>query len=203
MNKNIIVGVVVAIIVLGAGAFFFMKGKSVNAPVNGVANQVVEQGGVTSAVKQGLMGMLENATGVKCSVSDATGSYTVIAKGEKARIEGMNFANPSDPTQKDERGTMINNGDWAFIWSGKEGMKFNMKEMQAANPQTAAEEPTDWRGWAAEMQNSGAKYECNPTVATDLDFTPPADVKFQDLGEMMRGFQNMQNNTQIPPMPVQ
>lgn len=200
-KTNLIIIIIVAIVLIGAGAFFLMKGKSSD---NTSQKNASEQNSPASAVKQGLLGLLENASGIKCSVSDQTGSYTVIAKGEKAKIEGISFANPSNPTQKDSKGTMINDGTWAYIWNGKEGMKFNLKDTQqtSSSAVNTEEKSTDWKGWAEEMQDSGAKYDCNPTVATDADFTPPSDVKFQDLAELMKSFQNIPNNVQIPPIPT-
>lgn len=207
-KTNLIIGAVVVVVVL-AGALFFLKGQ--NNPAKNPAGSATttkaesSQSGVGSTIKQGLLGLLENASGIKCTVSDQSGNYTVIAKGDRVRIDGIDYASISDPNQKGSKGSMVNDGTYAYIWSGKEGMKFDLKATQQnSSPATnTEEESTDWKSWATDMQNSGAKYDCNPTVATDADFTPPSDVKFQDLAELMKGFQQMQNKVNIPPVPAQ
>ncbi|MFA6383445.1 MAG: hypothetical protein WCX17_03405 [Parcubacteria group bacterium] len=196
-NKNlIIIIIVVVVIIVLAVVFFLTRGKQAAQNPTGSQSATMQ----TSGIKDSLLGILQSATGVKCSVTDANGTYTVIAKGDKVKVEGINSINPQ--TQKEEKGTMINDGTWAYIWTGKQGMKFNLKDTQqgTANPEG---ESTDWKNWAQQMQNSGAKYDCNPTVATDADFTPPSNVTFQDLGELMKNLPQMQNIPDVPAMPNQ
>jgi hypothetical protein len=195
----IIITVIIAILLLAGWFLIFNKkdpGSGQQAAVTGDQSK--------PGVKEGLLGLLEGATGIKCAVEDANGKYTVTAKGGKARIDGMNFPNPKNPAVS-EAGSMINDGEWAYIWNGKEGMKFNLKDASetSGQPQDAQENNYDWKNWAKSMETSGAKYDCNPAVATDADFTPPSDVKFQDLGELLKGFQQMQNNSGVPVDPKQ
>jgi hypothetical protein len=201
-NKNLIIAIVVIVIIILAVVFFLMKDKK-TAPGSSQTNSTIEnQTSNKTGVKESLMGLLQSTSGIKCSVKDAdNGTYTIIAKGDKAKIEGISFASPQNPSQSGKTGTMINDGTWAYIWSGQQGMKFNLEEAQktAAQGNNPEEKQTDWKNWAEQMQNSGAKYDCNPTVASDADFTPPSDVAFQDLDALMKSFQ--QGNPQIPPMP--
>jgi len=135
---------------------------------------------------------------------DENGKYTVTAKGEKARIDGMSFPSQQNPSVM-EAGSMINDGEWAYIWNGKDGNKFNLKDIQQGTDSSAnsQNETTDWKNWAKSMEASGAKYDCSPTVVTDADFTPPSDVKFQDWGEMLKSIQQMQDNPSAPIDPSQ
>jgi len=192
MKKTILIVAAVIIIIL-AGYFIFAKKNQVPADNSQKSSSSSD---VKDAVKSSLLGLMQGATGVKCSVEDATGKYTVISKNNKVRIEGMNYASPSVANSDDQKGIMINDGTWAYIWNGKEGTKFNIKEIEAANaPQgEATAKSSDWQDWAKSMETSGAKYDCQPGLATDADFTPPSDVKFQDLGEMMKAVQQLQNN---------
>lgn len=200
-NKNLIIAIIVIVVIVLAVLLFFNKSKNTAQNSAGTQNAVTQenQDAQKPGIKDSLLGLLQSTSGVKCSITDVNGSYTVIAKGDKAKVEGINSINPQ--TQKEEKGTMINDGTWAYIWTGKQGMKFNLKEtQQGANPE---EKATDWKGWAQQMQTSGAKYDCNPTVATDADFTPPADVTFQDLGELMKNLQqNQPGQGSIPTMPA-
>lgn len=207
MKKTNLIIITVVVILLLLGAWFFIFNKK--AP--GAGQQSVSPGGsqiqeeqTTPGIKEGLLGLLEKGTGIKCTVEDAQGKYDVTAQGEKVRIDGMDFPDPKNPTAS-QKGSMINDGTWAYIWNGKEGMKFNLKDMDQ-NPSSAAnpdEKSTDWKAWAKSMETSGAKYDCTPTVATGGDFTPPTDVKFQDLGELLKGLQQVQNNPNVPIDPNQ
>jgi len=199
----IIIAVVVILLLLGAWFFIFNKkspGAGEQSAGTDASQNQTEQ--AKPGIKESLLGLLEKGTGIKCAVEDAQGKYDVTAQGEKVRIDGMDFPDPKNP-QASQKGSMINDGTWAYIWNGKEGMKFNLKDMeqaggQAANPQ---EKNYDWKSWAQGMETKGAKYDCSPTVATDADFSPPSDVKFQDLGELLKNVQQqMQKNPNIPPI---
>jgi hypothetical protein len=207
MKKTNIIIVAIIVILLLLGAWFFIfnkKAPETNQQAANPAGSQSQQEPAKPGIKESLLGLLEGAAGVKCTIEDANGKYTVTSKGGKARIDGMSFPNFKNPAVT-EAGSMINDGEWAYMWNGKEGMKFNLKEMeqnsgQNQNPQAKT---SDWKDWAKGMEASGAKYDCAPTVATDADFTPPTDVKFQDLGEMLKNIQQMQQNPNIPIDPNQ
>jgi hypothetical protein len=200
-NKNLIIAIDVIVVIILAVFLFSNKSKNTAQNPAGTQNATTQENQGAS-VKDSLLGLLQSATGVKCSVSDVNGSYTVIAKGDKVKIDGISFASPQSQNPAGQKGTMINDGTWAYIWNGQQGMKFNLKETQQGAANTE-EKATDWKGWASQMQASGAKYDCNPTVATDADFTPPANVTFQDLGELMKNLPQMQNIPDLPATPNQ
>jgi hypothetical protein len=208
-NKNLIIGIVVVVIIILAVVLFLTSGKKAAQNQGGDQKAAIQsdQTAQKPSVKDSLIGLLQSTSGVKCSVTDANGSYTIIAKGNKAKIDGINYASPQSQDQNGQKGTMINDGTWAYIWSGQQGMKFNMAEIQqSAKNQNPDEQASDWKSWATNMQASGAKYDCNATVATDADFTPPTDVTFQDLGELMKNFQQNQpaptGDTSVPAVPA-
>lgn len=164
---------------------------------------------VTEKVKQSLYDLVATGAGMKCTLEDPkSGPMTMYVKGEKAKVEGFDvmggFSGPVPNEQpKKEKGTMINDGTWVYIWSGTEGMKFNIKDMENLAPKeqnqdNPQENASDWKDWVKQMDSEGIKYDCNPSVLSDSDFTPPSNVKFQDLGEMMKGLmkigENMKNN---------
>ena len=159
---------------------------------------------VAETVKQSLFDLVTTGAGVKCTIEDPKmGQLTMFAKGDKAKVEGFPFvaglANIGENSQpKEEKGTMINDGTWAYMWSGKEGMKFNTKEIENLTPKeqnssqnNSQSNASDWKDWVKEMDEKGTKYDCSPTVLSDGDFTPPSDVVFQDWGEMLKGFMKM------------
>jgi hypothetical protein len=147
--------------------------------------------------KQGLLQKLLSKGAMKCTVEQDGETVTILTNGTKAKIEGMGMPNPKDPTGAKEKGYMISDDTWAYIWSGKEGMKFNIKEMEAnTNPvpgeiEDPSEKSSDWKNIVKQMETSGAKYDCSAAVVSDSDFTPPADVVFQDMGEFFKQMQDM------------
>jgi hypothetical protein len=81
---------------------------------------------------------------------------------------------------------------------GQENQKANSTEQDSLN----------WKDWVKEMDSEGTKYDCSAAALTDDDFAVPTDVKFQDIGEMMKGFMQMgqqleQNGNPgtVPPTP--
>lgn len=172
---------------------------------------------VAEKVKQSLYDLVTTGAGVKCTIDDPKmGQLTMYAKGDKAKVEGFQFTSMSDALSnasqntppKEEKGTMINDGTWAYMWSGAEGMKFNINDMknlapkdqnQAQNQDNSQSSATDWKDWIKQMDNEGTKYDCSPAVLSDADFTPPSNVKFQDWGELLKGFVKMGGAKYNPP----
>lgn len=207
MKKVVIVVVVVLALIIGGGVWFVMKAKQtlsengievskngVSVDVNGTKVDISKENG--GSIKDSLTNMLSGSAAVKCAVEDEEGKYTVTAKMGKVKIDGIGYTTPDASGEaKDQKGTMIVTEEMFYMWSGKEGMKWNVKEMEELNKKmggenAAVQEPAaaDWSDWAKTMEASGAKYDCSPSVVTDADFTPPADVQFQDFGEFMKQF---------------
>lgn len=46
-----------------------------------------------------------------------------------------------------------------------------------------------WSDIEKEQQTADYEYTCAPSVVSDSLFTPPADIKFMDVDEMMKGFE--------------
>lgn len=225
MKKVVIAVVVVLALIVGGGVWFVMKAKQtlnehgIEVGKNGVSVDVngtkVDVSGDKTSIKDSLTNMLSGSAAVKCAVEDEEGKYTVTAKMGKVKIDGIGYAAPGVPGagEQDKKGTMIVTPEMFYMWSGKEGMKWNVKEMEELNKKMGGEnaatqepEAADWSDWAKTMEASGAKYDCSPSVVTDADFTPPADVQFQDFGEMMKQFSTMgaqfqQMDPSAPQMP--
>jgi hypothetical protein len=158
-----------------------------------------QQPSETVQPKKGLLSFLTGGNGVKCTIEDKSGTITVISDGTKARIEGMDFpALPGKDVQM-QKGYMINDGTWAYIWSGTSGTKFNIKDMQEISKANGGqqEDPSakmsNWEDWAKSMETSGTKYDCANAAVSDSDFVPPSDVKFQDMGELVKQMNQMKN----------
>lgn len=131
----------------------------------------------------------------------------MYAKGDKAKVEGYPYASMATafsgakdgqpPTE--EEGTMVNDGTWVYMWGSKDGMKFNIKDMQETaaqysnqnQNQNQNQQVSNWKDWVKNMEEQGVKYDCGAAVLSDSDFVPPSNIQFEDWGEMMKGFMKM------------
>lgn len=195
MNPKIAAGVVIVLAVLG-GVYFFSV-KQADAPI--VSEQpagetvsgeaALETGSVPAEDAPGLLDFLTTRGAAKCVITGKDGQYTVMTDGKRARIEGIRVP-AADPKAGMTSGTMINDGRYAYMWSGAQGMKIDTTAAAAAAPDksvsSAAADPKDWKGWAQSLEASGVTYDCDATAVSEADFTPPTTVQFTDLSELMK-----------------
>lgn len=190
MDKKIIMGVG-AVMILGLGAFFFITGKA-HAPENGTSEQS-EPKGVTEGAFAPVPTQTENGTGsfrkllglgksLSCSVSytsadtHGAGTYegTVYVSGQKMRMEFTTTV--ADVSMKSN---IINDGVQGYMWGssaqGTMAIKFPIDATQTGS---------------AEKQkfnlDQNINYNCKNWSADESQFVPPADIKFMDIGSMMK-----------------
>ncbi len=179
--------------VLLATVFLSGCGQNTNNPTSSDEknNEEVEQ----QNDQKKLAKMIENGEGVKCSVEDEMGKYELWAQNGKMKIDGIEYAGMKEG-EGNKKGTMINDGIYVYIWSGKEGTKMIIKnENKNSNQSEKVEEVSvdnenDWSDWVEEKDKVGAKYECQASNLSDADFTPPADVNFQDFSDVLKNFES-------------
>ena len=83
----------------------------------------------------------------------------------------------------------ISDGAWMYIWQEGQntGTKFNIAEMKA-NTQKTESGYTDINTIA----DTASNVECSLTATSDSRFTPPSNIQFQDMGELLKQLQNGQ-----------
>lgn len=213
-SKMIIGGVIVIVLIAGVsgGVFFKMKGKrdaaSLPQPAETSSNlspqTMTDEEPVAPEKKSSLLDFLTTKGAIRCSITSKEGQkYTVSSDGKRARVEGI-MVPGKNPTEGNVPGMMINDGQFSYIWSGTQGMKFDMTEMikNAATqpvPNGAPADPKDWKGWAKSLEDSGVTYDCGAATVSDTDFTPPATVQFTDLSQMMKQVQKGMPTQGTPP----
>lgn len=113
-----------------------------------------------------------------CEFTDGEGrkTKTYIKSGKvRAEITGREVA---------DSGTVIVKEDTMYFWNGAQGMmmKYDTKKMSGSDAQNlnAAQGQATLQGIEQYRQS------CRSAVVSDSLFTPPTNVKFQDLSEMMR-----------------
>src|SRR5574342_455888 len=109
---------------------------------------------------------------VKCVSQQADQTATIYMKGSQMRMDTM----PADAHG-------IYTSDKMYTWKGNQGMMMNMEDVKRmaeeaghpARPKTQEE-----------IIASQSNVKCESASVDESMFTPPADVKFQDMGEMLK-----------------
>jgi len=122
------------------------------------------------------------------------GSYKCTYKYEGVEsqmwVSGNKFRSETNTPQGKYIG--VSDGVWMYSWAdGKlEGVKFKISDFQDNKQQTSGY--TD----LSEISKSAANVECVPTVVTGGTFTPPGNVVFKDMGEMLKQLEKLQKQPQ-------
>ena len=194
MERKIVIGIIIALAVAG-GVYFFAIKKADAPAVSGQPTGSAAPGETALETESmpvedtpGLLDFLTTRGAAKCAITSKDGQYTVVTDGKRARIEGIQVP-AADPKAGMASGTMINDGQYAYMWSGTQGMKIDMTSAASVMPPQAGQpktDPKDWQGWARSLEASGVTYDCDATTVSESDFTPPTTVQFTDLSELMK-----------------
>lgn len=198
MHRNIVIGVIVAVIIVGIG-FFLMKGKSNSDDVvrDASKNIPAEETKTTSpAEKESLIGnaldAFKSGKKMKCSVRAADGSETTFYSEGKKFKSTMNTSGSGYTTVFD--------GTTYFSWDEKtkQGMKFTdacMKEFSdqfAKNTSKDSPVQSNPTNTPEEVLKDAANTSCESVVT--IDFSVPSDITFTDQCEAMKQTQDMMKN---------
>lgn len=109
---------------------------------------------------------------VKCVSSQEGQTATIYMKGSQMRMDTM----PADAHG-------IYTPDTMYTWKDKQGMMMKMEDVKrmAAEAGHPARPKTQ-----EEIIASQANVKCEPASVDESMFTPPSDVQFQDMGEMLK-----------------
>lgn len=164
-------------------------------------------------VQKDLMKWMESGEAIQCSIAMDGDEIIMKAKDKNVRIEGIPYMfgeSAQEEGIENANGVSLTVGDWTYMWNkvSKEGMKFNNKEMEELGKETGSEEEQDYDNWEDQVENwenDGVEYDCEKTKLDDDLFVEPKDVKFTDMGEMMKGFaevgENMEKQIEAGEMP--
>lgn len=177
MNRNvqIVIGVLV-LIILGAGAFLMFKNSS-KTPVATQNSQtpVAEQN--PASTQKSIKDLLTSGQAQKCTYRDKMAEVdvegTVYVAGGRMR---------SDYTSKTGgqtiMGHMVVSDNKSYIWMDGQSMGMMMAFDPNRTPEAA---PT---GSQSVDVNKLIDYNCSGWTSDNSVFTPPANIKFQNLGEV-------------------
>jgi hypothetical protein len=184
MKKIIII--VVVLIILGGGYYFYTTQKEEPVQEN------TSTSGKSLVVKENktLMGWLRRGKAVECTISAPEGQIVAQTKDFKVRIEGEDFY--SGEGEEAEKGVFINDGEYVYIWSGMEGMKINIKEMESmADDMSEEEETYSWTDTVDAWESAEYEYDCQEKNLSDELFIPPQEVNFIDFTDFTKGLGEM------------
>lgn len=181
MNKTVL-GVIIAVIVLGLIAYFAFGNKKASAPENGSQNgsQVESQTQQASqeqqaSTPQSLKELVLGGKAMKCTFSDQGTSGTFYVASGKVRGDYSSTA-----AGQTVAGHMIVDGQTSYVWTEgqKQGFKISVDKEATASVIADAESSQGVN------YNEKLAYSCNAWSADSSMFSLPVGIQFMDLGQI-------------------
>lgn len=173
-NSKLIIGIIAVVILalLGFGTIKLLKKSSSSS----VVPAVTQSGNVFTSIKDALA----KSISLQCSFSDQNGvKTTAYIKAGAVRADTVGKT-------AEESGSAIIKDKKMYFWNSRGGFVMDFNNTQGntppVTPANGNENPTD-------IMKSLEKYKdsCKPAIISESLFTPPANVKFQDFSQMMKG----------------
>ena len=179
-NKTLPIIIVIAVVVIGAGAYMLFGRSKSAVPTDSIT---VSTETTDTSVSETFSGTLKEAislgVGMKCTYNVGGYEYEGYIKGENYRGKMM--------TAEGKTGTVIVKDDCMWTWEegDTEGLKICYTETETVEGEEVNGEGGVWDQPSA--AGSGVDYNCVPAAVSDAQFTPPATVNFLDPTEMIEG----------------
>ncbi|HYK09142.1 MAG TPA: hypothetical protein VEW42_06635 [Candidatus Eisenbacteria bacterium] len=187
MKKKVIVVVVVLLLLLLVGAGYYLYTKSAQKMAPKVENE--EHGGVFNTIKDALSKNLS----LECHFTSDEGVATVayLKLGSVHVDANVGKSDATSILMKDKK---------MYFWQvgSKKGTIMNVPEVSITPSTTGSMQPTLSAGSGSstgqvEDKSQGLmttlekfKESCKPAAVADSLFTPPSDVTFTDMSQMMK-----------------
>lgn len=185
MNKNIIIALGVALVVIGGGAAFVLTNKkdessnSSQSAANTTTKPSVQESNTT------ISELLKLGEDRRCTFtgSDAGTEFNGTGYFSNNRMQSDFTTKTATETRS---GSMIVTKDTQYFWdaASKKGVKTAVQASSQPTQQTSSQSGID--------QNKNYTFKCEKWSVDESKFTPPADVQFQDLTQLL------QNIPQVP-----
>ena len=174
--------IVVALLALAGIGWYLMKGKGTMG-----SNSA---GSAFSSIKDAL----SKSVSLKCEF-DENGTHTVTYIKNGAIRADMTNPNP------EQSGSMIMKEKKMYFWNEKEGYVMEIPDYKDVEV-TESEKPSQSEDFMKELETY--KDKCKADVVSDSLFTPPSDVTFSDMSQMMpSGMPKVDENGQMSEEDVQ
>lgn len=185
MNKNLIIGGIVVLLLAGS-AYAMQNKKTSPGQPQSAKESVNEASQFANAIESGKPTI--------CTMTKGTNLMEYSIKGKKMRIK-------TTTTQADDKGTpkttiahMVSDEKYFYTWDDttKQGSKMSLAIPSASPTASIAPLETAPKFDSAKdydtLKNEGYTINCKAGTIDDSVFTPPSDVKFFDPTEMMKAF---------------
>lgn len=173
MSKTVI-GIVVAVLVIAAGGWYYISGSRGNSMMMADSSQS----------ERGTIKDLMSRTSTKCTVSNVTAnseSSGVVYVGQgKMRGEFKTVTKSPDMTIESY---MISDGEYMYSWSDAmpQGVKLPIASTQMSD------QPNAPKSEQVEMYNAEVSYDCDSWSVDESQFEIPSSVTFVDMSSMLQG----------------
>ncbi|PJC28385.1 hypothetical protein CO054_00410 [Candidatus Shapirobacteria bacterium CG_4_9_14_0_2_um_filter_39_11] len=168
MKKALPIVILIVIVALLVGGWMFLKkGKGgVSLPIPGEIKKEAGQEGESFTGK--LKDAVARGLPMKCTYTQDSTTGTSYIKGSKVYAE---------ITAQGKEGyiIMVDKCMWTWNKGESQGIKMCFEENVWEGEEGAGSAPTE------------AEYNCAPALVSDSQFSPPANVKFVDVEEMIGG----------------
>lgn len=174
-----LIPVIVILLLLGVGGYFFLTQKGGTIPLTGqIQNKLNESGGnVISSIQDAIL----KATPLKCEYPDDKGNtMTTYIKGDKIRGTGQVSADPKS------QGEFLMRDNKMYTWDSKtkKGVIIGFNKNIPTQTAQISQSP-DQKTQTVENLEKYKNY-CKVAVISDSMFNVPTDVQFTDLEEQMK-----------------
>lgn len=164
------------------GYVFLSRGSQDSVQNGGTKTTTMEEGSSSDTFVGSLKEAIGMGVAMKCT-------YEVEGNEYEGYIKGKNY-----------RGKMVNAEGQTGEVIVKENCMWSWSENQAQGVKTCiADEDMEEEGgdiWdQPDTVDTSVNYKCLPTTVSDSMFTPPSDIQFLDIDEMMKNF-GVEGNTQ-------
>jgi len=170
MNTKL-VGILIGVVVVGAGAYYFLQGEENPGDTNGAETTEVQSGSFRS--------LAGASTPQKCTVENTAGGYTssgvVYVTPGQMRADFTSSGTPSGTVESH----MIVKDNVSYVWSSAapQGIKMTIT---SGTTGTAADVPG---GFSYDDQ---VNYRCEAWSPNQSVFELPSEITFMDMAAMMK-----------------
>ena len=148
------------------------------------------------SVKGSFLDIIKLGKSVKCTYSSSNDSGVTSGEtyvsGTKSRTDFI--LTLKDGTTNDSHS--ITDGEWIYIWTstGEQGSKMKIADMQKSAASSSAPGSTPTTTENKDLTQP-MDYKCSPWLPDNSKFTPPSNITFTDLTEMLNQLQNPSGQT--------
>lgn len=176
MSTKVVIGLIAALLVVAAGAWYFMGQGGASIP----DGAMVGEGDESMTGSGSLSDLMRMGSSVKCTVHsedpNAISDGMVYVSGGKVRAD---FTSAVAGTNHES--SMITADGYIYTWSSAMPQGLKMKNEGADTPSSAPTEP------GSVNPNVKVNYSCAPWMVDSSVFMPPANIEFMDFSSMMPG----------------